>query len=89
MAEHDPIIAEIHAVREALSRASDDDIRKVAEAAKARQAESGRKSVRLPPRKARPLHQDGRAIVCARDKSRAGKSIVSCTVVEVWCRDGG
>ena len=51
--EPDPIIEEIHAIREALSRASGDDIRKIAEAAKARQVESGRKAVRLPPRKAK------------------------------------
>lgn len=46
----DPIVEEIHAVREALSKASGDDIRKIAEAARARQAESGRKAVRLLPR---------------------------------------
>jgi hypothetical protein len=51
--EHDPIIEEIHATREALSRVSGDDIRKIAEAAKARQTESGTKTVRLPPRKAK------------------------------------
>ena len=51
--EPDPIIEEIHAIREALSRASGDDIRKIAEAAKVRQAESGRKTVRLPPRQAK------------------------------------
>jgi hypothetical protein len=51
--EHDPIIEEIHAIRETLSRESGHDIRKVAEAAKARQAESGREAVRLPPRKAK------------------------------------
>ena len=49
--EPDSIIEEIHAIREALSKASGDDIRKIAEAAIARQAESGRKLVRLPPRK--------------------------------------
>ena len=49
--EPDPIIEEIHAIREALSRASGHDIRKIAEAAKARQTDSGRKTVRLPPRK--------------------------------------
>ena len=48
--ESDPIIDELHAIREALSRASGDDIRKIAEAARARQAESGRKAVRLLPR---------------------------------------
>lgn len=51
--EPDPIIEEIHAIREALSKASGDDIRKIAEAAKSRQAQSGRKAVRLPPRKAK------------------------------------
>jgi len=51
--EPDPIIEEIHAIREALSKASGDDIRKIAEAAKVRQAQSGRKTVRLPPRKAK------------------------------------
>ena len=49
----DPIIDEIHAIRETLSKASDDDIRKIAEAARARQAQSGRKAVRLPPRTAK------------------------------------
>ncbi len=47
----DPIIEEIHAIREALSRASGHDIRKIAEAAKVRQAESGRTTVGRPPRK--------------------------------------
>ena len=49
--ESDPIIDELHAIREALSRASGHDVRKIAEAAKARQAESGRTTVRRPPRK--------------------------------------
>lgn len=53
----DLIVEEIHAIREALSKESDDDIRKIAEAAKARQAQSGRKAVRLPPRKARPVQK--------------------------------
>lgn len=51
--EPDPIIEEIHAIREALSKESGHDIRKIAEAAKARQTESGREAVRLPPRKAK------------------------------------
>lgn len=55
--ESDPIVDEIHAVREALSRASGDDIRKIAEAAKARQAESGTKAVRLPSRQAKAVRQ--------------------------------
>ncbi len=53
----DPIVEEIHKAREALSKASDDDIRKIAEAAKARQAQSGRKAVRLPPRKPKDVQR--------------------------------
>lgn len=53
----DLIVEEIHAIREALSKASDDDIRKIAEAARARQTQSGRKAERLPPRKVRPLRK--------------------------------
>lgn len=49
----DPILDEIHAIRKELSRASGDEIRRIAEAAKARQTESGRKAVRLSPRKTR------------------------------------
>lgn len=55
--EPDPIIEEIHAVREALSRASGHDIRKIAEAAKARHTDSGRKALRLPPRKAKAVRK--------------------------------
>jgi hypothetical protein len=55
--ESDPIVDEIHAVREALSRASGHDFRKIAEAAKARQEESGKKAVRLPRRKAKAVRQ--------------------------------
>lgn len=51
--QSDPIVEEIHAIREQLSRASDDDLRKIAEAAKARQEKSGKKALRLPPRKPR------------------------------------
>jgi len=53
----DLIVEEIHVIREALSKASGDDIRRIAEAAKARQAQSGRKAERLPPRKARSLRK--------------------------------
>ncbi len=53
----DPIVDEIHAVREALSRASGHDVCKIAEAAKARQTESGKKTVRLPPRMAKAVRQ--------------------------------
>ena len=37
----DLIVEEIHAIREALSKASGDDIRKIAEAAKARHSRRG------------------------------------------------
>lgn len=50
MPSTDPIIEEIHAIREALAKASGYDPEKIAEAARKRQAESGRKAVTLPPR---------------------------------------
>ncbi|MEA2564664.1 MAG: hypothetical protein QOH06_6168 [Acidobacteriota bacterium] len=46
----DPILEEIHAVREALAKKAGYDAEKIAEAARKRQAESGRKAVTLPPR---------------------------------------
>lgn len=46
----DPIVEEIHTVREELSRLSGDDIRAIADAARERQILSGRPTVRLPPR---------------------------------------
>lgn len=51
----DPIVEEIHKIREEISKEAGDDIREIAKAAKARQAQSGRKSVRLPPKKAKAL----------------------------------
>ena len=48
----DPIVDEIHAIREAMAKASNDDLRKIGEAARSRQAASGRKVVNLPPRRA-------------------------------------
>ena len=50
MATTDPIIEEIHAVREALAKESGYDAEKIAEAARKRQAQSGRTAVTLPPR---------------------------------------
>ncbi len=51
MPRKDPVIEEIHAIREELARAANYDIDKLLEAARARQAKSGRPAVRLPPRK--------------------------------------
>ena len=48
----DPILEEIYAVREKLAKEAGYDIDKIAEAARKRQAESGRKAVTLPPRPA-------------------------------------
>jgi hypothetical protein len=48
----DPIVEEIHAIREAMAKASNDDLRKIAEAARSRQAAGGRKVVNLPPMRA-------------------------------------
>jgi hypothetical protein len=52
MPRKDPIIEEIHAVRDALAREADYDLDKMLEAARARQKASGRQAVRLPPREA-------------------------------------
>jgi hypothetical protein len=57
MPRKDPIIEEIHAVREELAREADYDIEKMLEAARARQAASGRQAVRLPPRKVEPANK--------------------------------
>lgn len=57
MSSRDPLIEEIHAVREALAKESGYDLEKIAEAARKRQAESGRKAVALPPRPAMIVKQ--------------------------------
>ena len=54
MPHKDPIIEEIHAVREELAREADYDIEKLLEAARARQKASGLQVVRLPPREVEP-----------------------------------
>ena len=51
MPRKDPIIEEIHAVREKIAREADYDIEKILEAARARQAASGRESVQLLPKR--------------------------------------
>ena len=50
MPEPDPILEELRAVRDALAKASDDDLQKIAEAARSRQKGSGREAVRLSPK---------------------------------------
>ena len=50
MSRKDPIIEEIHAVREEIARQADYDLARMFEAARARQAASGLTAVRLPPR---------------------------------------
>jgi hypothetical protein len=52
MLRSDPIVDEIHAIRDAIAKASDNDLRKIAEAARSRQRESGRQAVKFPPRRA-------------------------------------
>lgn len=51
MRKQDPIIEELHAIREALAEASDNDLAKIVEAARARQQTSGHKIVDLPPKR--------------------------------------
>jgi hypothetical protein len=47
----DPIIDELHAIREALSAACGDDMQKIAEAVRARQNSGNREVVTLPPKR--------------------------------------
>ncbi|HEX9944138.1 MAG TPA: hypothetical protein VGG03_19165 [Thermoanaerobaculia bacterium] len=54
MPRKDPIIEEIHAIREEIAREVDYDLDRMLEAARARQAASGLQAVRLPPRKVEP-----------------------------------
>jgi hypothetical protein len=51
MSRKDPIIEKIQAVREEIAREAGYDIERILEAARARQAASGRKAVQLSPRK--------------------------------------
>jgi hypothetical protein len=52
MHESDSIVDEVREAREAIAKASDYDLEKIARAAKEREVRSGRKVVRLPPKKA-------------------------------------
>jgi hypothetical protein len=47
----DPIIEEIHRVRESISAKFNDDLQSIADDASRRQLDSGRKTVSLPPRR--------------------------------------
>lgn len=47
----DPIVDEVRAIRDAIAKECDYDVEKIAQAIKAHEAQSGRKIVRLPPRK--------------------------------------
>lgn len=51
MREPNPIVDEIRAVRDAIAKACDYDVARIAAAVRAREAASGRTFVRLPPRK--------------------------------------
>ena len=55
MPRKDPIIEEIHAVRDAIAREADYDLEKMLEAARQRQAASGVEAVRLPSQSPEPL----------------------------------
>ena len=52
MKSSDAIVDEVRAAREALAKESDDNLEKIVEAARARQAKSGRQVVTHPPRRA-------------------------------------
>ncbi len=51
MPRRDPIVEEVHAVRESLAREAGYDLDRIIEAARARQVASGRPVVRLPPKR--------------------------------------
>ncbi len=50
MRSSDPIVDDVRAIRDAIAKEFDYDIEKLADAIKARESQSGRKVVRLPPR---------------------------------------
>jgi hypothetical protein len=57
MTRKDPIIEEIHAVREVIAREADYNLERMLETARARQAAGGLQSVRLAPRKPEPAQK--------------------------------
>lgn len=52
MKSSDSIVDEVRAAREAIAKASDDNLEKIVEAARARQSQGGRQVVTHAPRKA-------------------------------------
>lgn len=54
MARKDPIVEEIHAVREMLAREANYDLERLLDAARKRQDADGLNAVRLPSRKPAP-----------------------------------
>ena len=59
MKDPNPIVDEVRAVRDAIAKECDYDIAKIAEAVRAREVKSGRRFVRLPPRKPLPAKKAG------------------------------
>lgn len=57
MRNSDPIVDEVRAIRDAISKEFDYDIDKLARAIKAHEEQSGRKVVRLPPKKVTIIRQ--------------------------------
>lgn len=51
MEPKDPIIHELHAIREAIAAASENDMNKIAESMRARQRSGNREVVTLPPKR--------------------------------------
>lgn len=51
MQPSDPIIDELHAIREAIAAAADNDIRKIADEARSREHDDGVEVVNLPPKR--------------------------------------
>lgn len=47
----DPIVDELHAIRDAIAKVSGNDLGRIAEAAKARQGAGGRRVVKLPAKR--------------------------------------
>lgn len=50
MSTSDPILQELRSIRDAIARSGDDDLKRIAESARARQQASGHAVVKLPPK---------------------------------------